>query len=287
MPYPGPGAETFSSLPVSPWTLTALTRAMEPTEHESIARRLHSLGTQPLDPEVSSRHRSLIASVPVASSRSRLRPLMVGSLLAGSLLGGMGLAAAAPGVPGPASDVAKTVLATVTLGAVDRPDHGNNKGGKADDADDTPEAKAAAQKAKDARKAAKAKNHPAGTHGVARNTAACPPGFTGNHGQYVSSVAKDPNATEEQKTAAAKSDCGKPLSSVHPATPGADDDTNKPASPGKSDEEHGQGAGQPATEHGQSDDDHPGDRANRKAVDSVEDHRKAGAGRSAGRGPVS
>lgn len=247
---------------------------MDPTEHDPITRRLHSLGDQPIDPEVVASHRNLMASVPVTSSRSRIRPLMVGSLLAGSLLGGMGLAAAAPGVPDAASDVAKTVLATVTLGAVDDPEEE-----KAEKAENTPEAKAAAQEAKAARKAAK---HPAGTHGVTRNTDACPAGFTGNHGQYVSSVAKTEGVTEEQKTAAAESECGKPIHSGKPEISGAN--ATKENS-GKSGEEHGKP--EAGVENGQSGGEHPGDKPNQKAFDSVEEHRKADAGNSAGHGPTS
>lgn len=211
---------------------------MEPTEHDPIARRLHSLGDQRIDPQVVASHRSLMASVPVAPSRSRLRPLMVGSLLAGSLFGGMGLAAAAPGVPDAASDVAKTVLATVTLGVVDDPDE--DKAEKAEKAEKaTPEAKAAAQKAKAARKAAKAASHPAGTHGVTRSTAGCPPNFTGNHGQYVSSVSTVPGNDVNERQVAAQSDCGKPVQSVDPGTPGVNE--NKPENPGKSNLPHGRG----------------------------------------------
>lgn len=252
---------------------------MEPTEHDPIARRLHSLGGQPIDPEVVASHRSLMASVPVAPSRSRLRPLMVGSLLAGSLFGGMGLAAAAPGVPDAASNVAKTVLARVTLGAVDDPDE--------DKAKDT-EAKAAAQEAKTARTAAKAArtaakaaNHPAGTHGVTRSTVGCPAGFTGNHGQYVSSVAKTPGVTEAQKSTAAESDCGKPVQSVHPESSA---DTATKENSGKSDTDHGKPDA--SVRNGQSGAEHPGDQPNEKAFDSVAAHRKATAGRSAGHGPT-
>ncbi|HUR18265.1 MAG TPA: hypothetical protein VMZ51_04925 [Acidimicrobiales bacterium] len=250
---------------------------MEPTEHDPITRRLHSLGQQPVAPDIAASHRSLMASVPVTAGRSRLRPLMVGSLLAGSLLGGMGLAAAAPGVPDSASDVAKTVLSTVTLGAVDDP---------GDDADD-PAAKAAAEAAKEARKAAKTATGTTGTHGVTRSTVGCPAGFTGNHGQYVSSVAQTPGVTEEQKTAAAQSECGKPVHAP-PSASGANADEPKTA--GRSGDEQGK----PETtddngqsgDNGQSDDDHPGDHPNARAGAAVAEHRKADAGRSSGHGPT-
>lgn len=267
---------------------------MELNEHDPITRRLHALGDQPIDPEVMASHRSLMASVPVAAGRSRLRPLVAGSLLAGSLLGGMGLAAAAPGVPDAASDVAKTVLATVTLGAVDHPDHGKDKdkdkGAKVAEVDEdeqTPEAKAAAQAAKAERKAAKAAGHPAGAHGVTRSTVGCPAGFTGNHGQYVSSVAQTPGVTEEQKTAAAQSECGKP---VHAPKPAGEDNAKRPATPGKSGEEHGRAKSPDdpgaAAHNGQSGADHPVNHPNQRAFDNVGEHRKADAGRSAGHGPT-
>lgn len=229
---------------------------MEPTENDPITRRLHSLGDQPIDPEVASRHRSLIAAVPVASSRSRLRPLMIGSLLAGSLLGGMGLAAAAPGVPDSASDVAKNVLATVTLGAVDRP----NRGEAADDAKDAAEeAKEAAEAAKEAREEADEPKaaHADDDHGVTRSYADCPlPGDkTGTHGQYVSSVEDDPaTTTVNERQVAAQSDCGKPDNSSRPPH---EDNANKPANPGRSNEDPGQGEGRPEGAPGKSGEERP------------------------------
>lgn len=209
---------------------------MEPTEHDPIARRLHSLGDQPIDPQVVASHRSLMASVPVVPSRSRLRPLMVGSLLAGSLLGGVGLAAAGPGVvANSASDVAKAVVAAVS---------GDNE---TKGAVESPAAKVAAQQAKVARTEAreaeretkKADNGAENDHGVTRSYTDCPlPGDkTGTHGQYVSSVSTVPGNDVNERQVAAQSDCGKPVESVNPATPGAND--NKPADPGKSNLPHG------------------------------------------------
>lgn len=254
---------------------------MEPTENNPITRRLHSLGDQPIDPEIAASHRNLMASVPVASSRSRLRPLMVGSLLAGSLLGGVGLAAAGPGqVADSASDVAKAVVVAVT-GENDDAKDAKDKDAKDDD---SPAAKAAAQEATAARKAAKAASRASGAHGVTRSTEDCPANFTGTHGQYVSSVAKDPNSTEAKKQAAAESDCGKPVKSVKPAETGATGDTGTQENSGKSGEDHGKPDASP--EGGQSSARHPGDRPSDQAVESVRAHRKAGAGKSAGRGPT-
>lgn len=273
---------------------------MEPTQHDRITRRLHSLGDQPIDPEVAARHRSLMASVPVASSRSRLRPVMVGSLLAGSLFGGMGLAAAAPGVPDSASNVAKTVLATVTLGAVDHPeDDKGDKGDKADSADtaDTADraddasevAREAAEKAEEATDGAatNGQDDPAGPHGVARSTTGCPAGFTGNHGEYVSSIEDDPaTADVDERQVAAQSECGKPVHPDRPDTPGTDAD--KPADRGQSEADHGhQGSGKPEAgqQRGQSGGQH-GDDAEDEADDDEDDDKnstnKARSGRPDG-----
>lgn len=253
---------------------------MEPTQHDPVTRRLHSLGDQPVDPEVAARHRSLMASVPVVSSRSRLRPLMVGSLLAGSLFGGVGLAAAAPGVPDSASNVAKTVLATVTLGAVDHPD----KADKVAKADDAGKDGREAAEAKQARKAAKAQNDPASQHGVTRSTAGCPAGFTGNHGQYVSSVEDDPaTADVNERQVAAQSECGKPVHAGDDPT-ATRTGSGKPADAGRSNVDHGrQGSGKPdaGDQEGQSG-------AHRAADadddDDDDDDDRTGSGRPAGAG---
>ncbi|HUP71255.1 MAG TPA: hypothetical protein VM142_15790 [Acidimicrobiales bacterium] len=246
---------------------------MEPTENDPITRRLHSLGNQPVDPEVVASHRNLMASVPVAPSRSRLRPLMVGSLLAGSLLGGMGLAAAAPSVilPPSASNAAQEALNKVTLGVVADPDDADdeNGNGKPDHA--------AKNAAKAAKKDARTAGQPAGTHGVTRSTANCRPGFAGNHGQHVSGTAKDPDTDVNERQVAAKQDCGKP---VHAPNAPQTENSNKPASPGKSDEEHGKS--EAGVENGQSSADHPDDHANERAAENVGKNADGVAGNSAG-----
>jgi hypothetical protein len=53
-----------------------------------------------------------------------------------------------------------------------------------------------------------------GEHGPERSTAGCPTGFTGNHGQFVSSQPKG------DRSDAAQSDCGKPVNAKQ-------DDTNE------------------------------------------------------------
>ena len=164
--------------------------------------RLRELGTHPVDPEVAARHQAyMAAATPAAPPRSRMRPLLVGSMLAGALLGGTGLAAALPGsLPEQAGSVAKAALRAVQL---------------ADDEDD-PAAKAEKAKAKAERQAAKAN----GERGVARFTEGCTTGtppvpFTGNHGQYVKAHPDDPaTADVNEREVAAASDCGKPLPSI-------------------------------------------------------------------------
>ena len=254
---------------------------MEPTENDPIARRLRSLGNQSIDPDVVASHRNLMASVPVAPSRSRLRPLMVGSLLAGSLLGGMGLAAAAPSVilPSSASEAAQEALNKVTLGVVADPDDaddagGENGGGKPDHT--------AKNAAKASKKAARAANHPAGTHGVTRSTVDCRPGFTGNHGQHVSGTPKVAGNDVNERQVAAKQECGKP---VHAPNASQTENSNKPASPGKSDEEHGKSS-DAGVESGQSSAGHPNDHANEKAAENVGRNADGVAGNSAGHRPA-
>jgi hypothetical protein len=164
--------------------------------------RLRELGTHPVDPDVAARHQGyMAAATPAAPSRSRMRPLLVGSMLAGALLGGTGLAAALPGsLPEQAGSVAKAALRAVQL---------------ADDEDDAA-TKAEKAKAKAERQAAKAN----GERGVARFTEGCTTGtppvpFTGNHGQYVKAHPDDPaTAGVNEREVAAASDCGKPLPSI-------------------------------------------------------------------------
>ena len=207
---------------------------------------------------------------------------MVGSLLAGSLLGGMGLAAASSAVPG--HDQARAVAAAV--GLVDDDD---NAAEAAHDAAE--EAREAAEEAADAAKDANEPNEEAKAaktesdddHGVTRSYTDCPlPGDkTGTHGQYVSSVEDNPLTTDvNEREVAAKSDCGKPDHSDHPATTHETDD---PAA------EHRQNGDHPARadngEHGQSDADHPDDNADEHAGDAVSGHRPDTAGQSAGHGP--
>jgi len=54
----------------------------------------------------------------------------------------------------------------------------------------------------------------AGDGGVERSTDGCDGGTYANHGDYVSSIAHDPDRQPGDVAAAAQSDCGKPVASV-------------------------------------------------------------------------
>jgi hypothetical protein len=173
---------------------------MEPDDRSDAARRLHELGTHSVDPDVAARHQAYLSAATPTAGRSRMRPLLAGTMLAGALLGGTGLAAALPGsLPEQAGSVAREVLAAAQL---------------VDDEDGDKKAENAAKKA--ARAAAKAN----GEHGTARFLEGCTVGdpaepFKGNHGQYVKAHPDDPaTADVNERQVAAESDCGKPLTSL-------------------------------------------------------------------------
>ena len=174
---------------------------MEHDDHSHAVRRLHELGTQVVDPDLAARHQACLSAAAPAPGRGRMRPLLAGTMLAGALLGGTGLAAALPGsLPEQAGSVAREVLAAAQL--VDE-DDGDKK------------AEQAARKA--ARAAAKAEGGP----GTERFLEGCTVGdpaepFEGNHGQYVKAHPDDPaTADVNERQVAAESDCGKPLSSLN------------------------------------------------------------------------
>jgi hypothetical protein len=75
----------------------------------------------------------------------------------------------------------------------------------------------------------------AGTHGVERSTDGCPDGFTGNHGQFVSQ--------SDDKQAAAQSDCGKPVQSVHSPKPSETPEVENETEPTESPEAETTGGG--------------------------------------------
>lgn len=79
--------------------------------------------------------------------------------------------------------------------------------------------------------------------GVERSTDGCDGGTYTNHGDFVSSVAHNPDRQPGDMAAAAQSDCGKPLTSV-----GGEDETETPEAPegdapapGASGDSHGGG----------------------------------------------
>ena len=177
---------------------------MELDDQDPTVRRLHALGTQPVDADVAARHQAYLAAATPVPARSRMRPLLAGSLLAGALLGGTGLAAALPGsLPEQAGSVAKAALRAAQV--ID---------------DEDSDKKAEQAKAKAEREAARAERKAAGANGVERFTEGCTVGnpavpFEGNHGQYVKAHPDDPaTADVNERQVAAESDCGKPLASL-------------------------------------------------------------------------
>ena len=162
--------------------------------HEELLHRLRALSRQPVDPGVAARHASLMASVPAAAPPRRLRPPVAAAFLAGTVLGGAGLAGAVTGtLPEPAQDVAHDVLAKVNV-RVPQGDKGKSE-----------------------------------RRGTPRFTAGCtyPDGrpFTGNHGQYVKAHPDDPATVDvDEREVAARSDCGKPQKAVENKARGGPDD---------------------------------------------------------------
>ena len=149
-------------------------------EHDDLTRRLHALGEQPVDPAVASRHLTTMgmASAPRGSWWSRAR--VGAAFAAGLLLGGTGLAAAAPNtLPGPAQDAFSKVGGAVGINI---------------------------------------------QTSAERSTAGCD-GTYKNHGQYVAAQAHKLHDDSDGQSltptvtggnsAAAHSDCGKPVQSVH------------------------------------------------------------------------
>jgi len=84
-----------------------------------------------------------------------------------------------------------------------------------------------------------------------RSTVGCPDGFTGNHGQFVSSVAKS-DADHDKVVEAAKSDCGKPEHEAgddHEADDAAEHDAGDDHG-----DDHGPSANSGSSSHSGSDD---------------------------------
>lgn len=237
-------------------------RSLEGMEHDDVVRRLSSLGRRPVEPHVAERHAALLASVaaPALPPSRRFRPVLAGTLLAGALLGGTGLAAALPGsLPDQAGSVARAVLEAVNLaddgrasdpsGTTRIADKAGHTGTGAADAapEGTDAATDDAGTDDDAARRGPTKDaaHP-GAGGVTRFTEGCtagapPTAFTGNHGQYVRSHPDDPATPDaNERQVAAQSECGKPLPAVHGGEEDgdqdedADDDDGRVGGPGRS-----------------------------------------------------
>ncbi|MDQ3756937.1 MAG: hypothetical protein M3394_03715 [Actinomycetota bacterium] len=211
-------------------------------EHDAIQSRLRRLASAPVDEAVAQRHLSSLGSVDAApaSSLRRGRVVMMGAVMAGTLVGSATLAGAATGnLPGPAQDAAHVAFAKVGI--------------------DVPEAKAKGNgnaRGKGSDKASKAVDE-GGPGSVERflgdATTPCTlpdsSAFVGNHGQYVAAHPDDPATAVNEREVAAQSPCGKPLDAVEDAE-GADNgkkpaSTGKPESPGKSEEHKPADAGKP------------------------------------------
>ena len=196
-----------------------------------VIERLGALGHQPVDPEVSARHTAMLASLePMEVSHRRGRQVLAGTLVAGALFGGGGLAGALTGtLPDPVQDTARSALSKV---GVDVP--------KGDGHTDDP-ATAGRDAGTQAEAGAKAKDKAGGNEGEgpseeAKGTERVSCGaFTGNHGQYVSARPDDPSTPVNEREEAAKSECGKPVASTkdQPAGPGNINNGKKPEDPGK------------------------------------------------------
>ena len=82
--------------------------------------------------------------------------------------------------------------------------------------------------------------------GVERSTEGCDGGTYGNHGDYVSSVAQNPDRQPGDVPAAAQSDCGKPITEVGGGDAGSETEAPE-TSPGNNAGNPGQGNGRGAS----------------------------------------
>ncbi|MBW3669243.1 MAG: hypothetical protein KY443_08530 [Actinobacteria bacterium] len=204
-------------------------------EHDALIRRLQHLGTAPVDSGVAASHLaglSTIAPAPVQPFK-RGHLMVVGAMVATTFVSSTAMAGAMTGrLPGPAQDVAHTVLAKVGTD-VPRSEKGQARA-------------AAAKAANGERKAAKG-GADDGAPGVARflgdETTPCtlPDGspFEGTHGEYVAAHPDDPDTPDvNERELAAQSPCGMPLDAV--------DATHDPAAD-KGKGKGNDGGGKPAT----------------------------------------
>jgi hypothetical protein len=229
---------------------------MDTFDADPAVSRLRALASQPIDAAVARDHLQAMASVPItAPVRNRFRMAMAGSLMAGALVGGAGIAAAATGhLP----ETAQAVAHDATLGLVpDGPKH----------------------KAADARENGRSGED----HGTARFVTGCtnPDGsaFTGNHGAYVKAHPDNPaTADVNERELAAKSDCGKPQVSVDNRAGASSEDNGRSGDDnGKSGEDHGRAADHKpavATTHD------PADAPGAENAPDAEDHAGSNSGPS-------
>jgi hypothetical protein len=211
--------------------------------HAGVIRRLRAMGSQSVDPVVAARHAALMNSVSreAVAPRRRLRPVVVGGLVAGTLFGSMGLAGALTGsVPPPARAVLQTV------GLMDDADDGDDKPRKVEPAApkvETPKAPPVEVSGPEGQVAP-------GEQGVER--VPCE-NFTGTHGQWVQARPDDPATEVNERSQAAHDDCGMPEPSTTPGPP-------EPAqNPGVGTPGGPPGGGGPPTESGSDDSGRPPD----------------------------
>ncbi|HEX2039913.1 MAG TPA: hypothetical protein VHF47_09320, partial [Acidimicrobiales bacterium] len=206
------------------------------TEHDAVLNRLRALASAPVDDAVAQRHLSMFADVaaPVGPSR-RSRVVVMGAVVAGTMLGSATLAGALTGnLPAPAQDVAHSALAKVGI--------------------EVPKAKGKAAKVDDT-------DGPGNVErflGDATTPCTLPGGgaFVGNHGQYVKANPDDPaTADVNERELAAQSPCGKPLDAIEQDAETAETETDdggrkpagtgRPEAPGKSTEHRPDDPGKP------------------------------------------
>ena len=194
-------------------------------EHDALIRRLHDLGSAPVDPGVAASHLATLSTVTPAPVQpfKRGHLMVVGAMVATTFVSGSAMAGAMTGnLPGPAQDAAHTVLAKVGKD-VPRSEKGQAR---------AEAAKAAKAERQAGRSSDKAGQGAAGADGVERflgdETTPCtlPDGspFEGTHGDYVVAHPDDPATPDvDERAEAAQSPCGMPLDAVDAKHDSADD----------------------------------------------------------------
>ena len=195
-------------------------------EHDDLIRRLHDLGTAPVEPRLAASHLASLSTVTPAPVQpfKRGHLMVVGAMVATTFVSSSAMAGAMTGnLPGPAQDAAHTVLAKVGKD-VPRSDKGQARA----------EAAKAAKAERQAGKSGTAAKGGADDDavGVERflgdETTPCtlPDGspFEGTHGDYVAAHPDDPETPDvDERAEAAQSPCGMPLDAVDAKHDPADD----------------------------------------------------------------